>query len=210
MAAAANHNRLEIIANEYIEFIIKKYKGVYAFSIPTQVSDTTYQYKITTPLNEEVGDIQISLKENEDIQIPTRSGSISIKTNVFHIKWIGINEAHQGKGLATALLLYAICKLYLRFPTYTHITLDDAIMGNQLSPSHIYIRLGFMPVEGLVELSNNGTRMQGVSGVDEIRRTTVKYLIGAIVPSKMPKKQGGTRKTRRYRKKQKKTRRYRR
>ena len=182
---------------------------MYVFSIPTQVSDTTYQCKITTLHGEEVGDIQVSLKKNEDIQVPTRSGT-SIQTNVFHIKWIGINEAHQGKGLATALLLYAICTLYLTFPTYTHITLDDAIMGNQLSSSHIYIRLGFIPSEGLVELSNNGTRMQEVSGVDETRRTTVEHLIGAIVPSKMPKKQGGTRKTRRYRKKQKKTRRYRR
>ena len=71
-----------------------------------------------------------------------------------------------------------------------------------------------MPQEGLVELTNNGSRMQAQKSIGDVRSTTIDHLILAIVPKMQAKMQakilGGTRKTRRYRKKQKKTRRYRR
>jgi hypothetical protein len=195
-------------AINYIRYVTQKYTGSYKFSDYKLVSDTTYRFIITTPNDEEAGDIQISLN-NKEVNRGTRS-SKPTSHNVFHINWVGINAEHQHKGLGIALVLYAICTLYLKHTHYTHITLDDAIMGNQLHPQHIYIKLGFMPQEGLVELTNNGSRMQPVKSIGEVRSTTIEHLIGAIVPNYIKSKKGGTRKTRRYHKKQKKTHSYRR
>jgi len=209
MAAAQRKviDNLVEIAKGYVHDIKRKYEDKYIFIEPIHIEGTESGYKceLKTVDNIEVGYCTI-YTGIDAIKLHTRTGKL-IDQNIFSVPWLGINDAFQGEGLGTALLLYAICELYIRYPSVTHITLDDDTSGVQhpLSLKHIYVRMGFLPRDDLVELSNDGRTMKiqtytpnevkGVSGPERI--TSIYHLIGAMVPKHLkemePVKNGGSR-----------------
>jgi hypothetical protein len=142
-----------------------------------------------------VGYVEIAGSLDESIQGPIKRGNRNSNhiTNELHIRNLDIEEGYRRKGLGTILLLYGICDLYKSKPVYIDATLDDDTdpIINKLSMKHIYIKLGFIPRNDLLELhlksnpfkiKRQGTRST-LSGPE--RYTTIDHLIGAIVPRQM-------------------------
>jgi hypothetical protein len=201
MAAAAPNNHLVKnlvkIATDYTEYIKEKYRRLYKFIGPENNPGTPsiYTYTIKTLDDKNVGSVEIVVTLDESIQGPIKRGNRNSNhiTNELYIRYLHINPQYQLKGLGTILLLYGICDLYKSKPVYIDVTLDDDTdpIINKLSMKHIYIKLGFIPRNDLLELpfksnpfkiKRQGTRST-LSGPE--RYTTIDHLIGAIVPRQM-------------------------
>jgi hypothetical protein len=110
-------------------------------------------------------------------------------------------------GLATTLILYSICRCYLINQEFGYVTVDDTTDPGV----DIYKTLDFMPLKESTAQEKYTTisKLIGVT-LPKKQQGSHKIKLRAKLEKKQAKKLGGTRKTRRYRKKQKKTRRYRR
>jgi hypothetical protein len=194
---AANTHPLKEIAQWYVHAVTRRYENEYTFIESNLNSETGHKYEIQTVDGREVGNC-IIYTGNDTIPSQTRAKT-EHNRNTISVTWLGINNEFLRKGLGTVLLLYGICKLYIRNPVYTYVTLDDDTSGVH-SPhdrNHIYTRLGFVLRNGMLELSNNGKTPKGaIQGPERI--TTIAHMIGAIVPKMITrletsKKEGGTR-----------------
>ena len=117
----------------------------------------------------------------------------NIPAHIISIANLVIYEKFKNIGIATKLLLAALCYTYVNVPDiYTHVTVDDVTDSNIMSmDKNIYSRLGFVPI-GLVALANSKKEMIPIrAGTDKIQ--TIDHIFKAIIPiKKIPiKKKGG-------------------
>jgi len=215
-AAAASNNPLVQIATRYVNYIDGLFSefgytivypnltekidgGIYRFNL---LHNETYVGKI---------DIAPFVEHKHEYRAgPVKNGKQNDITNVLHIYNLEIeNNNYLRMGLATTLIFYSICRFYLIDHKYAYVTLDDSTDPDV----DIYEKLGFMPLnESTMKAAEKYTTISKLIGVTlpEIQQGSHKRKLRAKLKKKQAKKLGGTRKTRRYRKKQKKTRRYRR
>ena len=190
------------IAYDYMEWfsnILKENK--YTLHIESTVDRDSnfagYHFTIKYPeINKEVGTIQTYLHLNSYYTRLLRSEE-HIPANIISISSISINKEFQNLGIATKLLLAALCYTYVNVPDiYTHVILDDLTDSNILSmDKNIYNRLGFVPI-GLVALSRSMKEMIPINAYNEkmyAKMQTIDHIFKAIIPiKKIPiKKKGG-------------------
>jgi len=164
------------------------------FRIVTQpISPQEFQFTIVkNDTQEMVGTTKLHIFLNEEYSSRMLRSKRKLTVNGMYISWIEINDKFQGRGLATKLLLYAICNVYAVVPhNYTYITLEDATDSNLMSmDKNIYNRLGFVPA-GHVALSNIKGEMKSINA-DGAKITTIDHLFKTIVPKTIvPIKIGG-------------------
>jgi ribosomal protein S18 acetylase RimI-like enzyme len=166
-------------ASNIINCITNKFNN-YIFS-EEQNNDTSLKFIIKTVDGINVGNTRISLEQKT---IPTfRRSNNEKQVNAIYITWIGIEDAYQRQGLATALFLYAICIIYKRYvKMYTYIFLEDATNTNTpLDYKHIYRTLGFTPYTKIEMVSNRLSRVKSQQQyTTEERITTVEHAIDVI------------------------------
>lgn len=150
---------------------------------------TGYYFKIKySKNNEDVGVMQTSLYPtplypNSYYTSLLRSKK-NIPAHIISIANLVIYEKFKNIGIATKLLLAALCYTYVNVPDiYTHVTVDDVTDSNIMSmDKNIYSRLGFVPI-GLVALANSKKEMIPIrAGTDKIQ--TIDHIFKAIIPIK--------------------------
>jgi hypothetical protein len=178
------------IAYDYMEwFTISLNKNHFTIEInstfDTDNNLTGYYFTIKYPeINEDVGMIEIALFPNSSYTSSLRSKQ-QIPANIIYVSSIYIYNKFQGYGIATKLLLSALCYTYVNAPgNYTHVTLDDVTDSNIMSmDKNIYNRLGFVPT-GLVELASVKKEMK-VIRTEHSKMQTIDHIFQAIIHLKM-------------------------
>jgi ribosomal protein S18 acetylase RimI-like enzyme len=168
-------------ASNIIKCIIRKFNNYIFSKEENENNDTSLKFIIKTIDGINVGNTRISLEQKT---IPTfRRSNHEKQVNAIYITWIGIEDAYQRQGLATALFLYAICIIYKRYvKMYTHIFLEDATNTNTpLHYKHIYRTLGFTPYTKIEMVSNRLSKVKSQQQyTTEERITTVEHAINVI------------------------------